>query len=451
MRDGHENHENHEDREHPVLTEEEDARQRGEPPPGAFGRTERPSGDLDPGWTPDDTVKNAAEELIEGLGGREHRPRRENVYPYLLIRAYSPGDRAVRPTWPSIPCWESPDILLVDAAYTGPFSPSQLVASPTAGRRYRVFVRVWNLGLFPAVGVHVRAWHVAPGFFGGGPGNPAYQPQPIGMAVVPQLEDRTRQGAVQVVELDATWDIPSTLSGHECLLATVSCPLDQWGGALDANHDRHVGQRNVAVLAGTDEAKQLLFTLGQLVSEQGTLELRHGGAAVVPLLEGLLGTTETEFGAAAELRAPSLRRLRRGVPDGTAQHLLTMFRADGGWLVADSARVWDVAVELGIVERDARRRRGEQGGEHPFAAPLGTRRVIEAIGLDRGEQLGVVVGGDPGEALLEGLSRLWDLEGLGAHDLARALAGGGPFAHLLRFSHTGPEEASGGYSITVVG
>ncbi|MGI3782552.1 MAG: hypothetical protein ACRYG2_17455, partial [Janthinobacterium lividum] len=322
--------------EHPVLTEKEDVEQRGDNPPGSFGHTELPPGDLDPGWRPSDDVKNAAEGLIKGIGG-DRRPRREDVYPYLLIRAHSPGDRAVRPTWPSIPCWESPDILLMDAADTGPFSPSRLVVSPTAGRRYRVFVRIWNLGLFPAVGVLVGAWYVDPGFFGGDPGNPAYQPQPIGTVAVPQLEDRTKPGAMQVVELDQTWDIPSELTGHECLMATVSCPLDTWDGVLDANHDRHVGQRNLTVLAGGDDAKQLLFALGQHVTKTGTLELWHGGAAVTPLLQGVLGTTRTEFGAAARLRAPSVKQLRRGVPTGTGQHLLTMFLTDAGWLVVDSA------------------------------------------------------------------------------------------------------------------
>lgn len=441
----------HDGQEHPILTEEEDAEQRGDNPPGSFGHTELPNGDLDPDWTPTDDVKGAAEELIKGIGG-ERRPRREDVYPYLLIRAYSPGDRAVRPTWPSIPCWESPDILLIDAAYTGPFSVSQLVASPTAGRRYRVFVRVWNLGLFPAIGVHVRGWYVNPGFFGGDPNNPAYQPLPIGMAVVPQLEDRTKPGAMQVVELDKTWDIPSTLTGHECLMATASCPLDEWKGSLDANHDHHVGQRNLTVLAGTDNAKKLLFTLGQLVTKTGTLELRHGGAAVTPLLKGILGKTKTEFGTAARVRAPSVKRLRHGVPTGTGQHLLTMFLTDTGWLVADSARLWDVAVELGVVERGALGHGRGKGYEHPFATPLGTRRVIERIGLDRTDQFGVLTGTEPGEALLEGLGRLWGLDGLDAGDLAGALAEGRPFAHLLRFSHSGPEgQDAGGYSITVIG
>jgi hypothetical protein len=124
-----------------------------------------------------------------------------------------------------------------------------------------------------------------------------------------------------------------------------------------------------------------------------------------------------------------------------------MFRTDAGWLVADSRRLWDVATELGIVERE----RGQKS-EHPFATPLGTRRIIERIGLDRADQFGILTGAEPGEALLEGLNRLWELRSHDAQDLAGALAEGGRFAHLLRFSHTGPEaEDTGGYSITVIG
>ncbi|MDQ2755102.1 MAG: hypothetical protein M3Y71_00815 [Actinomycetota bacterium] len=437
------------DQQHPVLTEKEDAQLRGANPPGALGQTTPPSGDLDPGWAPSD-VGAQAEELIKGIGG-DRRPRREDVYPYLLIRAHTPGDRGARPIWPSIPCWESPDILLVDAAYTGPFSLSQLVASPTAGRRYRVFIRIWNLGLFPAIGVFVRTWYVNPGFFGGDPTNPAYQPQPIGMVALPQLEERTKPGAMQVVELDHTWDIPSSLTGHECLMASVSCPLDDWGGALDANQDRHVGQRNLTILAGSDNAKKLIFTLGQMVTKSGMLELRHGGGAVTPLLAGVLGETKAEWGTAADIAAPPVERLRRGVPTPTGQHLLTMLATPQGWLVADSARLYDVAAQLGVVEHD-----GEKGGEQPFETPTGTRQVLERVlergGLDGVERFGVVSDRDPGEALLEGLGRLWDLDGLDARDLARALVEGGPFAHLLRFSHTDPErEESGGYSLAVIG
>ena len=109
------------EQQHPVLPDKEDREQRGDNPPGSFGHTDPPSGDLAPGWTPNQDNVHAAEELIKELG-REHRPRREDVYPYLLVRAFSPGDRGARPTWPPVPCWESPDLLLIDAAYSGPFT-----------------------------------------------------------------------------------------------------------------------------------------------------------------------------------------------------------------------------------------------------------------------------------------------------------------------------------------
>ena len=433
--------------EHPILSDKDDAEQRGDSPPGSFGHTKRPSGDLDPNWQPSDRVRGEAEEFIKGFG-REHRPRREDVLPYLLIRAYSPGDRGVRPTWPPRPCWESPDLLLIDAAYTGPFTPARLVASPTAGRSYRVFVRVWNLGLFPAIGVHVRAWFVNPGFFGGDPSNPAYAPQLIGGAMV-HLEDRTRPGAVQVVELDRTWDIPAALTGHECLMASVSCPADQWSGALDANHDRHVGQRNLNILAGPMSAKDLIFGLGAMVTGTGTLELIHGGPAVTPLLRALAGREKTEFGALGALGAPLAKTLLRGVPIGTGQqHLLTMFLTEKGWLVADSAKVLATGLEFGVIDKRSLGR----GRPHPFATPLTTRRVIEELGVERVDFFGVLTDLEPGQALVEGLVMLWGLGDLGAADLAHALAEGKPAAHLLRFAHhDGELREDGGYSAVVIG
>lgn len=435
------------DNENPVLTPKEDEAQRGTDPPGSFGHVDPPSGDLAPDWKPSRTPDDA-EELIKEHG-RERQPRREDVYPYLLIRAFSPGDRGARPTWPPVPCWESPDIGLIDAAWSGPYDTSQLVASPTAGRRYRVFVRIWNLGLLPAMGVHVRAWAVNPGFFGGNPNNPAYQPVPIGGAMV-HLEDRSRPGSMAVVELDQTWDIPSTLTGHECLMATVSCPLDKWSGVLDANNDRHVGQRNLTILAGPQSAKEMLFTLGAAIAKGGTLELVHGGAAVVPMLRGVLGTAKSEFGEVTRLRAPSARAYRVGIDIGTGRHLFTMFRVEGGWLVADSGRAWALIEKRGLVREGGYERGGD--APHPFATPNGSRRLIEKLGPKFYEEIGVIVDGDPGEALIEGLLRLWDLQGLDAVDLTRAIAGDKPAAHLLRFAHVDPElQETGGYSLTLIG
>jgi hypothetical protein len=123
-----------------------------------------------------------------------------------------------------------------------------------------------------------------------------------------------------------------------------------------------------------------------------------------------------------------------------------MFGTPKGWLVADSGRLWALALQLGIVEEAVLK-----GRMHPFATPLGTRRIIERVGLDRVEAFGVIVEAEPGEALLEGLARLWHLEGLDAGDLAAALAEGAGLAHLLRFAHTDPERNDvGGYSVTVI-
>jgi hypothetical protein len=141
----------------------------------------------------------------------------------------------------------------------------------------------------------VRAWFVNPGFFGGNPSNPAYQPQLIGGAMV-HLEDRTRPGATASVELDRTWDIPATLTGHECLMASGELPAGPVERALDANHDRHVGQRNLTILAGPANAKDLLFGARRHGGQGGTLELIHGGPAVTPLLQAVGGRAKTEFG-----------------------------------------------------------------------------------------------------------------------------------------------------------
>ncbi|GAB3900705.1 hypothetical protein GCM10029964_088460 [Kibdelosporangium lantanae] len=247
-------------RELPKLNENETTDQRGDDPTRTVGggHPPDPGPDPDPDWQPDDTRIAHWRHVYDKLAQR-HRPRREDVLPSLLIRAFSPGDRGQRPLWPPIACWESPDILLIDTTWSGPFDPNRLVGSPTAGRSYRVFVRVWNLGLLPAIGVHVRAWWVQPGFFGpANQGQPGSEPTLIGGAVT-DLDDWTRPGAQRLIELDQPWSIPTDLSGHECLLAAASCPADQWSGQWSCNSDRHFGQRNLTILAGPQDTNSALL------------------------------------------------------------------------------------------------------------------------------------------------------------------------------------------------
>lgn len=449
---------------HPELTEEEDRTQRGETPPDSVGHTDPPTEtDPDPRWQPDpgraDEWRRIADEI-----GKEHRPRREDVYPYLLIRAMSPGDRGQRPLWPPTVCWESPDILLIDASHTGAFDPSRLVVSPTAGRTYRVFIRVWNLGLLPAVGVHVRAWYVNPGFFGpGNQSNPYYAPQPIGGKMV-HLDDRTRPGATRLVELDEPWDIPANLTGHECLIASASCPADQWSGSLSVNDDRHVGQRNLTILAPSGSAKDLLVMLAALVEKGATLELTHAGPAAVPFLQALSGGVLVDGDRHRRIVAPELADLRVGVDIGASRHLLTVLQSDGRTIVADSQRLEAVARELGVLSAGVdvgeidgdedvvdRRREWGRGGPHPFAAAGGTRRILEALGPRLWEEVGWVGTGDLGEALVEGLARLLDLGDLSAGEIAARFGGPDGAAHLLRVTQTDADlRLVGGYSMVLL-
>ena len=239
--------------------------------------------DPSPGWRPDPRRARHLTEVIDEIGGDRRRPRREDVYPYLLIRAVV-GDRGVRPTWPPVPCWESPDVLLIDASYTGAFDPARLVVSPVAGRSYRVFVRIWNLGLLPAVGVLVRAWAVNPGFFGTGNQDDPYYRQHLIGGTWAELSDRTRPDSVAVVELDTPWTPDAADIGHHCLLAEVGSPLDPAGGFLLSNVDRHVGQRNLTVLTGGQSPQPLIAQLGTLVPQGFALEVTHAGVDALPAL-----------------------------------------------------------------------------------------------------------------------------------------------------------------------
>lgn len=451
------------DQEHPDLTPDEDKEQRGDVGPDAIGHTDRPKPtDADPGFTPD---PHRGDEWRGWIGeiGREHRPRREDVYPYLLIRAMAPGDRGQRPLWPPIVCWESPDILLVDASYTGEFTTSQLVASPTAGRSYRVFVRVWNLGLLPGIGVHVRAWFVNPGFFGpGGATNPYYAPQLIGGAMV-NLDDRSRPGCVALVELDQQWHVGSALIGHGCMIASASCPLDQWSGSMSVNDDRHVGQRNLTVAAPSTPLKALVGQLGTLVPKGGFLELTHGGLAARPMLTGVTGgvirLVEREELATFTIEVADHRTLPFGVDIGASQHLLTAFEIDGRAFVVDSGRLAALAKEVGVLERrdtldrDLGRKAARKAARavHPFARAGGVRAVIDAVGLDRVAEIALVLDGGLADAVVDGMARMFDLDDLTAGSIGSRLGSGPGTSHLLRFTCTDDKDALvGGYAVTVI-
>jgi hypothetical protein len=423
--------------EHPEYSEKDDWVERGEDPADLVGTDrQRPQDrDPDPGWQPDphrpDEWRAIAKEI-----GKERRPRREDVYPYLLIRAVASGDRGARPIWPPVVCWESPDILLIDAAYSGPFDPSRLVVSPTAGRSYRVFVRIWNLGLFPAMGVHVEAWAINPGFFGvGNQDDPYYQQNTIGGRWA-ELSDRTRSDCTAVVDMDRTWDIDPGEVGHHCLLAEVSCPLDEASGLLLSNSDRHVGQRNLEILAGPANAQEMLNILGGLVPDGFTLELAHAGPTALGVLQALSGGLLPGVeGKPREIVVPQFEEIRQGVSTGTSVHLLTAFSQNGRTVVARS----DLLAKAAGVRR---------GAADIFDRPGGARALLDSLGPEGWNRVGLVMDAPMADALGQGLANLLDVGELRAGDIARRFGGPDGAQHAVRFSLTQREgELVGGYTV----
>jgi hypothetical protein len=399
--------------------------QRGTDPPNVIRTAPPVAPPLDPKFQPDPALLESLKAAYKSKAGRG-RPNREDVLPYLLVRAFAPGDRGARPTWTPTPCWESPDLLLINASYTGPFDPSQCVGTPLSGNTYRVFVRAFNLGMLPAVGTQVTAYYVEPGFFNGQPG---YEPHLVGAAYA-EFADRTRPGSVQVVEVKPPWTIPVSLTGHECLLATVSCLADPWRGVLDANHDRHVGQRNLTIAVGHSNLGGLTGRLAGEIPAGGALEIMHGGPAVIPLLAAVSGGKLPDAGSGRDLPviAPSLTDIRHGVHVNGQLHVMTAVRRDSDFAVAPTEIVTSATARTApatAILRDA------SPNFLDTVAISGTSKQAPAV-------------------LSEAITRMLDIGNLEAGSIAAALGGPPQSAHLLRFVATDPAGAlTGGYSIVV--
>ena len=413
--------------------------QRGDDPPNTVGGRPDPDPgpDPDPAWQPPPGRVETWRAVFNRLTVR-HRPRREVVLPYLLVRSLTPGDRGQRALWPPTPCWESPDISLIDAGWNGPFDATRLVASPTAGRSYRVFVHVWNLGLVPAVGVHVRAWWVQPGFFGQPTaGQPGYQPTLIGGTMI-DLSHRRSPDCHQVVELDQPWSIPADATGHECLIASASCPADPWLQGWAPNNDRHIAQRNLTIRAGTQDVLPLLGRLVGVLPPDGAIHITHGAEAAGPLLQAVAGgrvpaPTPDHPNRTVEVRPARLDELSAGVVVGSERHIATIIldnTANNRALVVPSDRLETLFAE--------------QGWPSPFAdLPRLPQSVLQL----------------PQETLDEmrfrpGLPILAWILGIGqipAEAITSALRGPPGAQHLLRFTLTDLAGVIiGGYSLVVL-
>jgi len=168
--------------------------------------------------------------------------RRSNLLlPYLLIRTMA-GDTGARPLpadFQIIDRHQSPDIILTTQSTTDPpvvgrgeFDRAlrgRIVGLLDQGRRYDVWVHVWNLGHAPAYGVRVRAWH-------SGPAGP--RATYIGGRQL-DLGERNSSASHLVVKL-GSWQPED----GGTIVATAECIADTCNGTHDWSQDRHTAQRD---------------------------------------------------------------------------------------------------------------------------------------------------------------------------------------------------------------
>jgi len=211
-------------------------------------------------------------------------PRKDLPMPFLFLRA-NPGDTGTRPAVGAF--WESPDVLLLAGVHpTGaPPIPPQLGQTALAGQPNTVYAHVWNFGHRGAYDVVVEFYWCNP-TLGFNP-NSAHL---IGRGYT-HLGARGSGHAHHVVKCPEPW-IPTFVNGgHECLLIRA---WDNVGDLLttpewDAAANRHIGQRNVHVVAAADAgslaAQPLKITVGALFGEPATVRVQREHPANVPWLQ----------------------------------------------------------------------------------------------------------------------------------------------------------------------
>ncbi len=163
------------------------------------------------------------------------------VTPFLLIR-YGPTDLGARPIPAGTAYWASPDVWV---------ESSDPYGNAVAGEPNTLHARIFNLGAFQAAPVQVDFYWANPAL-GLGPANMNH----IGTewVEVPSL------GSVDVA-CTTPWIPVMVNNGHECAMVNCSCWIsDPILYPFQPTLDRHVGQRNLNVVAGKAGMK-LLYTL----------------------------------------------------------------------------------------------------------------------------------------------------------------------------------------------
>ncbi len=194
-------------------------------------------------------------------------PRKDEYLPYLLVRACT-GDRGGRPV-PGGVFWESPDIYVTpnQDADTAPLNPSTLGGIAQANVPNTIYAHVWNLGKAPAYRVRVEFYWFNPslgisradanliGATWVDLGN-RFTLYPNWVEVNESYGQWLSQGCHAIVRCPQSWVPTFENNGHECLVVRVFEPiLDALNpNQFSAGADRHVGQRNIAVVQAASPA-----------------------------------------------------------------------------------------------------------------------------------------------------------------------------------------------------
>ena len=207
--------------------------------------------------------------------GPRFGPRKNEYLPYLLVRTAS-GDRGGRPHTGVF--WESPDVFVVpnQEADSAPPMPAAAGGTAQASAPNTLYAHVWNLGRAAAFRVRVEFWWFNPSL-----GLSRSAANLVGAAYC-DLGDRwthfdrwteveqpygrwISRGCHAIVRCPETWVPVYQNNGHECLVVRAFDPLldalspDQFR----ASADRHVAQRNIAVVpAASPAAIDLALDLG---------------------------------------------------------------------------------------------------------------------------------------------------------------------------------------------
>ncbi len=217
--------------------------------------------------------------------GPRFGPRKDEFLPFLLARSAS-GDAGARPFAGVF--WESPDIFVlpgVDAA-AAPLMPPTFGGLAKASAPNTLYAQLWNLGKAPAYRVRVEFYWFNPSL-----GISRADANFIGATWVDLgnrfarhaswTESRSAglpyitMGSHAIVRCPTTWVPQFVNGGHECLVVRVSEPLldavapEQFSAASD----RHVAQRNIAVVTSSSPAQlDLALDLG-FMAETGEAEV----------------------------------------------------------------------------------------------------------------------------------------------------------------------------------